>query len=213
MKRNIHKIFAALMAVSILFSGALPTHAAELSTDSSGIIYDVNLPFNGEDHYYEEVRIEEEGPNARTTYVTVYGFEYDKSSLKYGSWINGVSGGSTITEMPLVFNYTHDTTYNISFTASVTGSYTSINKNTIGSTLGVTLGASTRYSLGVGTSCTVPKGQHYTIKYRPAYYTYTVTEIKYSEAYITGYGWHRLELGRQTSYVDVFSHWDFTVSK
>jgi len=191
------------------FTGAIPSQAAELSSPSE-IVYEVNLPFDGASTYYEEVRVEEEDNKSRTTYVTVYGFEYARSGLKFGSWRNGVSGGSQITDMPLIFNHTYDISYNISFTTSVSGSYTSINKNTIGAALGVTLGATEGYSLGVGTSCVVPKGQHYTIKYRPSYYTYTVTEIKYSEAYIIGYGWHRVELGRQTSYVDKFSCWDFT---
>jgi len=97
----------------------------------------------------------------------------------------------------------------LSFTATVNGSYT--NGGTIGASLGVTLGKSKSYSLGSGCSVSVPKGEHYLIKYRPIYYKYKVVETEYLEGYILGYGWHRIEVATKTCYVNVFDHWDFTV--
>lgn len=79
-----------------------------------------------------------------------------------------------------------------------------VNKAVIQNTLGVNFGESKSYSLGSGISVTVPKKKRYLIKYRPAYY-------KYKEGYIPGYGMHRVVMGTKTCYVNVFSHWDFTV--
>ena len=142
-------------------------------------------------------------------FVTVYGYQYTKGSLKSGAWRNGTSGGSSTSSAKLSLNYTQDTSYNISFKASVSGGYT--NGGTIGSELGVTLGASKSYSLGSGYSVTVPKGSHYLIKYRPMYYTYKVVETKYKERYNEALGgMERYVVETKTCYVDVFSHWDFT---
>lgn len=144
-----------------------------------------------------------------TEFVTVYDYKYDKGSLKYGAWRNGVSGGSNISSSTLSFDYSYDSRYNTLFTATVTGSYT--NAITIGSTLGVTLGESRGWTLGTGYSVTVPKGKRYLIKYRPTYYTYTVTETKYMERYnIAVGGMERYVVGTKTCHVNVFSHWDFT---
>lgn len=167
-----------------------------------------NLPHNGAEHFYEEV-YENEQDDRIADFVTVYGYDYTKGSLKSGSWRNGTSGGSNESASDLSLNYSNDTTYNISFTASVSGSYT--NGSTIGSQLGVSLGMSKSYSLGSGYSVTVPKGSHYLIKYRPKYYTYTVVETKYKERYNPALGgMERYVMGTKTCYVDVFSHWDFT---
>lgn len=167
-----------------------------------------NRPHNGAEHFYEEV-YENEQDDRITDFVTVYGYDYTKGSLKSGSWRNGTSGGSNESASDLSLNYSNDTTYNISFTASVSGSYT--NGSTIGSQLGVSLGMSKSYSLGSGYSVTVPKGSHYLIKYRPKYYTYTVVETKYKERYNPALGgMERYVMGTKTCYVDVFSHWDFT---
>lgn len=167
-----------------------------------------NLPHNGTEHFYVEV-YEENQDDRITDFVTVYGYDYTKGSLKSGSWRSGTSGGSNVSASNLSLNYNNDTTYNISFTASVSGSYT--NGGTIGSELGVSLGMSKTYSLGSGYSVTVPKGAHYLIKYRPKYYTYTVVETKYKERYNPALGgMERYVIGTKTCYVDVFSHWDFT---
>lgn len=163
------------------------------------------LPNDGAEHFEE---IHKEESQTRSDYVTVYGYDYTKGSMQYGSWRNGTSGGSNTSASNLSLNYTHNESYNISFTASVSGSYT--NGSTIGSALGVTLGAAKGYSLGSGYSVTVPKGSRYLIKYRPVYYKYKVVETKYWERYITGVGWDRIVVETKTCYVDVFSHWDFT---
>lgn len=168
-----------------------------------------NLPHNGADYFEMEIRVDEENEERISEFVTVYGYQYTKGSLKSGAWRNGTSGGSSTSSANLSLNYTNNTSFNISFTASVSGSYT--NGGTIGSNLGVTLGASKSYSLGRGYSVTVPKGSHYLIKYRPMYYTYTVVETKYKERYNEGLGgMERYVVGTKTCYVDVFSHWDFT---
>lgn len=168
-----------------------------------------NLPHNGADYFETEIRVDEENEERISEFVTVYGYQYTKGSLKSGAWRNGTSGGSSTSSANLSLNYTNNTSFNISFTASVSGSYT--NGGTIGSNLGVTLGASKSYSLGSGYSVTVPKGSYYLIKYRPMYYTYTVVETKYKERYNEGLGgMERYVVGTKTCYVDVFSHWDFT---
>lgn len=168
-----------------------------------------NLPHNGADYFETEIRVDEENEERISEFVTVYGYQYTKGSLKSGAWRNGTSGGSSTFSANLSLNYTNNTSFNISFTASVSDSYT--NGGTIGSNLGVTLGASKSYSLGSGYSVTIPKGSHYLIKYRPMYYTYTVVETKYKERYNEGLGgMERYVVGTKTCYVDVFSHWDFT---
>ncbi len=168
-----------------------------------------NLPHDGADYFETEIKADEENEERISDFVTVYGYQYTKGSLKSGAWRNGTSGGSSTSSAKLSLNYTQDTSYNISFKASVSGGYT--NGGTIGSELGVTLGASKSYSLGSGYSVTVPKGSHYLIKYRPMYYTYKVVETKYKERYNEALGgMERYVVETKTCYVDVFSHWDFT---
>lgn len=121
-----------------------------------------NLPHDGADYFETEIKADEENEERISDFVTVYGYQYTKGSLKSGAWRNGTSGGSSTSSAKLSLNYTQDTSYNISFKASVSGGYT--NGGTIGSELGVTLGASKSYSLGSGYSVTVPKGSHYLIK-------------------------------------------------
>ncbi len=205
------RIFAFILVLILGVSSTLPVSAAEVNEEIQHVVYpyESRLPYNGTDHFYFEYKDTNE--NARVTYYTVYGFEYTKGAKKYGSWREGASGGSNVSEMTLTFDKSNDVSFNISFTASVTGEYTKKNKGTIGGELGVTLGAAASYSLGSGTSVQVPKGKHYTIKYRPVYYTYQVVETEYMEAYVPGYGWHKPVVGTKTCYVDVFSHWDYTV--
>ena len=127
----------------------------------------------------------------------------------YGVWRNGASGGSNESASDLSFTRADDTSYNISFTASVSGSYENAAK--ISADLGVTIGASQTYSLGAGYTVPVPQYAHYFIKYRPAYYTYTVVETKYKEHYNPSLGgMERYVVGTKTCYVNVFSNWDFT---
>lgn len=200
------KVFSLLLCFVLTLGCSFNCFAAE----KAGEIKSNNLPHNGAEHFVVEVRGDDDENKERLSeFVTVYGYDYTKGSLKSGSWRNGTSGGSSTSSATLTFNHRQDTTYNTSFTASVSESYT--NGSTIGSQLGVSLGQSSTYSLGTGYSVTVPKGAHYLIKYRPQYYTYTVVETKYMERYNPALGgMERYVVGTNTCYVDVFSHWDFT---
>ena len=178
------KVFSLLLCFVLTLGCSFNCFAAE----KAGEIKSNNLPHNGAEHFVVEVRGDDDENKERLSeFVTVYGYDYTKGSLKSGSWRNGTSGGSSTSSATLTFNHRQDTTYNTSFTASVSGSYT--NGSTIGS----------------------PKGAHYLIKYRPQYYTYTVVETKYMERYNPALGgMERYVVGTNTCYVDVFSHWDFT---
>lgn len=142
--------------------------------------------------------------------ITVYENEYEKGTLvHYGSWRNGVSGGSNLDAQVIYLDHGYDNTLDISFPATVTGEYTLANGTTIGLELGVTLGASKNYSFGSGTTITVPKGCHWLIRYRPTYYVWKVTEKTYQEVYRSGYLLSRHLISTKISYVDVFEHWDY----
>lgn len=52
-----------------------------------------NLPHNGADYFETEIRVNEEDEERISDFVTVYGYQYTKGSLKSGSWRNGASGG------------------------------------------------------------------------------------------------------------------------
>jgi hypothetical protein len=198
------KIIGMLLSFILIFGCSATAFAAD--TDSN---HTENLPHNGANYFETEIRVEEENEERISDFVTVYGYQYTKGSLKSGTWRNGTSGGSSTSSADLSLNYTYDESFNIDFTASVSGSYT--NGGTIGANLGVTLGAAKSYSLGSGYSVTVPKGAHYLIIYRPMYYKYTVVETKYKERYNPALGgMERYVVGTKTCYVDVFSHWDFT---
>ena len=198
------KIISMVLSFILILVCSTTAFAAETHN------YDTeNLPHDGADYFETEIKADEENEERISDFVTVYGYQYTKGSLKSGAWRNGTSGGSSTSSAKLSLNYTQDTSYNISFKASVSGGYT--NGGTIGSELGVTLGASKSYSLGSGYSVTVPKGSHYLIKYRPMYYTYKVVETKYKERYNEALGgMERYVVETKTCYVDVFSHWDFT---
>ena len=198
------KIISMVLSFILILGCSTTAFAAETHN------YDTeNLPHDGADYFETEIKADEENEERISDFVTVYGYQYTKGSLKSGAWRNGTSGGSSTSSAKLSLNYTQDTSYNISFKASVSGGYT--NGGTIGSELGVTLGASKSYSLGSGYSVTVPKGSHYLIKYRPMYYTYKVVETKYKERYNEALGgMERYVVETKTCYVDVFSHWDFT---
>lgn len=198
------KIISMVLSFILILGCSTTAFAAETHN------YDTeNLPHDGADYFETEIKADEENEERISDFVTVYGYQYTKGSLKSGAWRNGTSGGSSTSSAKLSLNYTQDTSYNISFKASVSGGYT--NGGTIGSELGVTLGASKSYSLGSGYSVTVPKWSHYLIKYRPMYYTYKVVETKYKERYNEALGgMERYVVETKTCYVDVFSHWDFT---
>lgn len=209
------KLRGILLASLLASSMTIPSYASDNVVTENNVEsvlsyeeYKSCLPGGGVEHFTTTFMPESQN---RAQYVTVYGYDYTRGSVIYGSWRNGISGGSSLQNITLNFNYSYDTSYNTSFTASVSGSYT--NGGTIGGNLGVTLGKSKSYSLGSGISVVVPKGSRYLIKYRPVYYRYKVVETKYMEAYLPGYGWDRHVVGTKTCYVNVFSHWDFTAVK
>lgn len=80
-----------------------------------------NLPHDGADYFETEIKADEENEERISDFVTVYGYQYTKGSLKSGAWRNGTSGGSSTSSAKLSLNYTQDTSYNISFKASVSG--------------------------------------------------------------------------------------------
>ena len=170
------KIISMVLSFILILGCSTTAFAAETHN------YDTeNLPHDGADYFETEIKADEENEERISDFVTVYGYQYTKGSLKV---VHGEMARVVVVlhlAQNLSLNYTQDTSYNISFKASVSGGYT--NGGTIGSELGVTLGASKSYSLGSGYSVTVPKGSHYLIKYRPMYYTYKVVETKYKERY------------------------------
>lgn len=209
------KAFSIILAVTISLLCVLPASASETSDNYEYIEFpqEIYLPNDGIEHFSTEYRTpslnsNNEGYTTYSNFITVYGFDYTKGPIKYGAWRNGASGGSNTSDMTITFDCKSDKSYNISFTASVSGSYTPGNGATIGNALGVNLGFSKTYTLGAGSSVPVPKGEHYLIQYRPVYYTYTVVETTYKEWPLLNYRY--VECTR-TCYVDVFSHWDFTV--
>lgn len=212
------KLVFFVLAVVICVFCFVPASATETDSEIEFVIYpqESYLPYGGSESFHTEYSsnsIDYPTNEAVTTatYIAYYTLDYTKQSMQYGTWRNGVSGGSDIADITLSFDKGYDASYNINFTATVTGSYTTKNQKTIGAELGVELGETKSYSLGSGVSVTVPAGKHYLIKYRPVYYQYKVVETQYKEAFLPGYGWHRILVGTNTCYVDVFSHWDFTV--
>lgn len=198
------KLIGMILSFILIFTCSTTTFAADTTN-----IHSENLPHNGDAYFETEIRVDNEKNERIADFVTVYGYQYTQGSLKYGAWRNGASGGSNESACDLSFTRANDTTYNISFTASVSGSYENAAK--ISADLGVTIGASKTYSLGAGYSVSVPQYAHYLIKYRPAYYTYTVVETKYKERYNPSLGgMERYVVGTKTCYVNVFSNWDFT---
>ncbi len=92
--------------------------------------------------------------------------------------------------------------YNFNVTNTISGSYTSV--GAIASSLGVTIGKSKTYSTSY--SVKVPNGKRYQIIYRPQFKVYKVIETEYYR--IDGYD---TKTGRtKTSYVSVFSNWDYS---
>lgn len=129
------KIISTVLSFILILGCSTTAFAAETHN------YDTeNLPHDGADYFETEIKADEENEERISDFVTVYGYQYTKGSLKSGAWRNGTSGGSSTSSAKLSLNYTQDTSYNISFKASVSGGYT--NGGTIGSELGVTLGAS-----------------------------------------------------------------------
>lgn len=207
-----------MLIIIFCISCALPASATETASEIEFVIHPQEnyLPAGGAESFHtEHTGNESTSPTdasvTSTQYHTVYGFEYIKGPLFYGDWRNGASACSTLTSITLNFDNGYDETYNTSFTATVTGEYTLSKKAKIDGALGVELGKSDTYSFGSGITVTVPKGSHYIIRYRPVYYKYKVIETKYLRAYIDWVGWDEHVISTKICYVDVFSHWDYTV--
>ena len=137
------KIISMVLSFILILGCSTTAFAAETHN------YDTeNLPHDGGADYFEtEIKADEENEERISDFVTVYGYQYTKGSLKSGAWRNGTSGGSSTSSAKLSLNYTQDTSYNISFKASVSGGYT--NGGTIGSELGVTLNKSRELSISM----------------------------------------------------------------
>ena len=209
MKRLVIMLFSFILTVSII---AVPAAAAEVNVDTlyTNGVSEIN------NHFWKDSPVGEDANEANLTsepvfgeYTVVYRNYYNPGPLKYGTWRNGVSGGSPLEDTVLHFNNATSVGYDLSFTTTFSGEYTISNAAKIALDLGVTLNATKTYELGSGYDHPVPKGKRYRILYRPAYYRYTVTEIEYWEAFING-SWQSFEMGQKISYVNVFSHWDYT---
>ena len=136
------KIISMVLSFILILGCSTSAFAAETHN------YDTeNLPHDGADYFETEIKADEENEERISDFVTVYGYQYTKGSLKSGAWRNGTSGGSSTSSAKLSLNYTQDTSYNISFKASVSGGYT--NGGTIGSELGVTLNKSRELSISM----------------------------------------------------------------
>ena len=113
------KIISMVLSFILILGCSTTAFAAETHN------YDTeNLPHDGADYFETEIKADEENEERISDFVTVYGYQYTKGSLKSGAWRNGTSGGSSTSSAKLSLNYTQDTSYNISFKASVSGGYT-----------------------------------------------------------------------------------------
>lgn len=141
--------------------------------------------------------------------VITYGYNYEYQFSFPDNWRNGVSGGSAITDMTLIFNYSNEEGYDIGFTAEIAGDKT-VKIGTISAHFGLEYGKHENKSLGAGTSVVVPKGHHYTIRYRPIVAVYKVTESRYG-TYQVGMTYETRLIDTKESTVAVFDRWDFDV--
>lgn len=211
LKGGIHyvkKVLCLIVSGVLIFSCTLPAFAAEADPTTRLNVYrqECRLPSNQASYFSTD---EEDTATTYSDSVIRFRHEYEAIDTLPGAWRNGASGGSDIAEVTVTLDRSDDTTYNIDFTASVSGQYS--RGSSIETTLGVSLGKSKSYSLGAGASVTVPIGEHYMIKYRSIYVKYKVTETMYRQEYVLGFGFVETDLLTQICYVDVFSHWDFTV--
>ncbi|MGE5496243.1 MAG: hypothetical protein ACM3S4_13185 [Burkholderiales bacterium] len=103
MKKVFKSLMVVLFTLTIFITSTVPALASQKKvSDLTVYEQESQLPF---DYYGEEVRLEnaaEVNTAVQTTYITVYGYEYTKGSKVYGSWRNGVSGGSSISDIVFV---------------------------------------------------------------------------------------------------------------
>lgn len=189
--RKIHKIVGVGLAV-IMSLVTVPTAAMAASAPT---------PAPDSEVRHEDLSIQPANPlfEDRTD-----GFYYWRVTSKtvvgypYGGWRNGPSGRGPAT---ISIGKASSSSYDFSVTNTITGSYTSA--WSIAQALGVTIGKSKTYS--VSYSLNVPRGKKYQIRYRPQFKKYKVVQTQYYK--IDGKA-HKT--GTKTSYVKVFSNWDYS---
>lgn len=115
----------------------------------------------------------------------------------YGNWRRGPSGRG-----PGTIAINNSKGYNRSVANTITGSYTNV--KSIAVALGVTIGESEKRSISY--SLKVPSGKRYQILYRPQFKKYKVVETRFLR--VDGSTSKTSET--KTSYVNVFSNWDFS---
>lgn len=84
------KIISMVLSFILILGCSTTAFAAETHN------YDTeNLPHDGADYFETEIKADEENEERISDFVTVYGYQYTKGSLKSGAWRNGTSGGSS----------------------------------------------------------------------------------------------------------------------
>lgn len=97
------KIISMVLSFILILGCSTTAFAAETHN------YDTeNLPHDGADYFETEIKADEENEERISDFVTVYGYQYTKGSLKSGAWRNGTSGGSSTSSAKLSLNYTQD---------------------------------------------------------------------------------------------------------
>lgn len=139
--------------------------------------------------------------------IVTHSHDYEYQWSFPDNWRNGVSGGSNIADMTLTFDYSNEEGYDIGFTAEIAGDKT-VKIGTISAHFGFNYGEHETKSLGAGASVVVPKGHHYTIRYRPIVAIYKVTEYTYY-TYRVGLSCETKLVGTKECTVAVFDRWDF----
>lgn len=121
-------------------------------------------------------------------------------SYPYGSWRNGPSGTGPST---LSFTSSDSTKFSIKVTNTITGSYNDLAG--IEKSFGVEIGTAISHS--VTYTITIPSGKRQQIIYRPRYKKYKVTQTQF----FVDHGISSSTGKMQTSYVNVFDSWDYSV--
>lgn len=115
----------------------------------------------------------------------------------YGPWRNGPSGKG-----PGKLGFVQSTGESIKVINSISGSYSNVRN--ISTSLGVEIGVKVEHAASF--SVNVPKGKRYQIIYRTCFKRYKIIQTKFYQID----GMSSKTKDTKTSYVNVFSHWDFT---
>lgn len=77
------KIISMVLSFILILGCSTTAFAAETHN------YDTeNLPHDGADYFETEIKADEENEERISDFVTVYGYQYTKGSLKSGAWYN-----------------------------------------------------------------------------------------------------------------------------